>query len=787
MTAAVCFHCGDATPDASRWRHAIAGAERAFCCAGCLAIARTIDAAGLAPYYERRTASGPRADDDASERARHVAQAIAAGLVVEADGACEASLLVEGLHCGACTWLVESWLRRRADVVDATVNLATRRATVRWRGPREGLDGVLRDVAAVGYRAYAYDPTRREALMRREARALLIRTGVALLAMMQVMMLAAPGYLSDDGVDPLSRSLLDWASLVVTLPVVLYAAHPFFAGAWRSLRARRLGMDVPVALGIGGAFAASAWATLAGESAVYYDSVTMFVALLLVARYAELRARGRAVAAIEGVARDLPPTAERESGEIVAADALVAGDTVRVAAGAALPADGIVVGGASSVEEALLTGESRPRRKAAGDRVLAGSLNRESPLVVRVTASGRATTLASLARMVERAADARPRTVALAERVGAHFVAGLLVVAALAALYWWREDPSKALAIAFAVLVVSCPCALSLATPAALAVAAGALGRRGVVAVRPDAIEALARATHVVFDKTGTLTAGTPRVAAVDVEGRVDAATCRATAAALEAGAAHPIGAALRDGVPAPAGATDVVASPGEGVTGVVGGRAYRLGRPSWVGADDGATSSDATVVALADERGWLARFTLVDALRPGAARLVAALRGLGLTVTLLSGDARRTVERIAAAAGIDDARGEARPDDKRAFVAARQREGAVVAMVGDGVNDAPALAQADVSIALGQASALAQWTSDIVVLGDDVGEVGAAFAAARRTFAVIRQNFGWALAYNAIAIPLAATGAISPLAASAGMSLSSLVVVANALRLARA
>jgi len=622
--------------------------------------------------------------------------------------------------------------------------------------------------------------------MRRESRALLVRTGVALLAMMQVMMLAIPGYLSDDGVDASSRALLDWASLVMTLPVVLYAAHPFFAGAWRSLRARRLGMDVPVAIGIGGAFAASAIATLTGVGAVYYDSVTMFVALLLVARYAEMRARRRAIASIEDVARDLPPTAERESGEIVAADALAPGDTIRVAAGAVLPADGIVVGGNSSVEEALLTGESRPRRKGESDRVLAGSLNRESPLLVRVTEAGRATTLASLARMVERAADARPRTVALAERVGAHFVAGLLVVAAASALYWWHEDPSKALAVAFAVLVVSCPCALSLATPAALAVSAGALGRRGIVAVRPDAIEALARATHVVFDKTGTLTAGTPRVAAVDVEGRLDAAACRATASALEAGASHPIAAALRRDAIACDEAAEIVASPGDGVAGVVGGRAYRLGRPAWVGTDEGDPSPDATVVALADDAGWLARFTLVDALRPGAARVVAQLRQLGLAVTLLSGDSPRAVERIAAAAGIADAHGDARPDDKRAFVAARQREGAVVAMVGDGINDAPALAQADVSIALGQASALAQWTSDIVVLGDDVGSVAAAFAAARRTFAVIRQNFGWAIAYNAIAIPLAATGAISPLAASAGMSLSSLVVVANALRLAR-
>ncbi len=421
---------------------------------------------------------------------------MAAGLVgAPVAGECEAALLVEGMHCGACVWLVESWLARQPGIVEARVNFATRRARVRWRGVPADLARVLRDVAAVGYRAYAYDPARREALLRRESRALLVRTGVALLAMMQVMMLATPAYLGE-AIEREYQALLDWASLALTVPVVAYSAWPFFAGAWRSLSAGRPGMDVPVALGVGGAFAASAWATVTGSGHVYYDSVTMFVALLLVARYAELRARGKASAAIEAVARDLPHTADVVRAgaiETVPAHELAAGDLVRVAAGATLPADGVVVDGASSVEEALLTGESRPLRKSAGDGVLAGSVNRECPLVVRVTAAGRATTLASLGRMVERAADARPRTVAVAESIATWFVAGLLAVAAGAAFFWWQHDPGRALAVTFAVLVVSCPCALSLATPAALAVAAGTLGRSGVLAVRPNDAGAGAR------------------------------------------------------------------------------------------------------------------------------------------------------------------------------------------------------------------------------------------------------------------------------------------------------
>jgi len=624
--------------------------------------------------------------------------------------------------------------------------------------------------------------------------------GVALRAMMQVMMLAVPSYLADDTVEREQQALLEWSSLVLTLPVVLYAAWPFLCGAWRSVRLRRLGMDVPVAIGVIGAFAASAWAVATGLGPVYFDSVTMFVALLLVARYAELRAREKAAGAVERVARELPPTASRlarypsRDAETVAARELGAGDVILIAAGAPVPADGVIVEGASSVEEALLTGESRPRRKRRGERVLAGSLNRESPLVVRVTAAGQATTLAALARLVERAADARPRSVRIAERAAAWFVAVLLAVAAGAALIWLQHDPSRALSVTFAVLVVSCPCALSLATPAAVAVGAGALGRRGVLAVRPDALETLSRTTHVVLDKTGTLTFGRPRVAGIEPLGAIDASTCLAVAAALEEGVAHPVATALRAAARTPLFAVEVRCVPGDGVEGIVDGRCYRCGRPEWVAELAGhelpravrAAPADSIVVALADENGWLAVFTLEDALRPGSRELIGNLQRLGMQVTLLSGDRRESVERVARNAGIARWQAGARPEEKCAFIRARQDEGEVVAMVGDGINDAPALGQADVSLAMGEASSLAQWTADVVVLGEDTAAVAHAFRIARRTRRVIGQNLSWAFAYNATAIPLAAMGFVSPLAAAAGMSLSSILVVGNALRLWR-
>ena len=719
---------------------------------------------------------------------------------------CEVALLVERMRCGACVWLLETWLSRQPGVVRASVNFATRRARVRFDAAQTSLAAILRAVAAIGYRAHAYDPARREALARAEQRALVPRAGLALLAMMQVMMFAIPTYVSVDGVDAEYRALLAWASLALTLPVVLYCAGPFFAGAWRGLRHRIPGMDVPIALGIAGAFAASAWATVSGRGDTYFDSITMFIALVLVARWIEQRVRHRAGDALEAIARERPATAERladypraDVTQCVAASELSPGDHVRIAAGATVPADGVVVDGRSRVEEALLTGESWPRAKVPGDRVMAGSVNRESPLVVRVTAVGEATALGALARFVERAASERPRIARMADRVAAHFVIALLGVAGACAIGWWFVDPERALPAVLAVLIVSCPCALSLATPAAIASAAAALLRRQVLCVRADALERLSRVTHVVLDKTGTLTTGEMRLTGIAPMGSIDAASCLAIAAALERGSDHPIARALRDHATPACVPLGVLAVPGFGVEGMIGGIRYRLGRESWVAeiaegrVDDVAelaatdrTALGETSIALGSAAGRLAMLRFGERVRDSARPLVTALRAAGLRVTLLSGDRAAAVAHVANAVGIEDWQADATPRDKQATVATLQRQGGVVAMVGDGLNDAPSLACADVSLTLSSAAALTQWTADVVVLGNDLSRVAFALHAARRAFRTIRQNFGWALAYNAVAIPLAAAGHLSPLAAAAGMSLSSLVVVGNAWRLSR-
>jgi P-type Cu2+ transporter len=777
------------------------GAERAFCCAGCLGVAQTIRAAGLADFYSVRTSRASTPADGEDEWSQYDIAADDARLTTRAGARCEIALIIEGIRCAACVWLNETYVSRLPGVIEFGINFATQRARLVWSAPDTSLSAVLRAIAAIGYRAFPYDPARREALARREGRVLLTRAAVALLAMMQVMMFSVPAYVSADGVEPTYQRLLDWASLILTLPVIGYCAVPFFTGALRDLRIRRLGMDVPVTLGAGAAFVASAWATVSGAGAVYFDSVTMFVALLLIARYVEFGARQRAGAAIEAIARDRPEIAERlsnypdaDEAESVSATGLAPGDIVRVAAGASVPADGEVISGRSTVEEALLTGESWPRAKSTGSLVLAGSVNRESPLLVRVTAAGEATTVAALSRLVARAAEARPRIARLADRAAGWFIATLLAIAGATALVWSAVDPSRVLGVTFAVLVVSCPCALSLATPAALAVAAGALSRLRILAVRPDALEALSGVTHLVIDKTGTLTTGSIRPTAVRLLGALQREDCLAIAAALEQGSTHPIATALRDSAAPIATAANVVAVPGQGVEGAIAGRRYRCGRRPWVGALHGLPlpvsadggGSDAVSVVLGDESAWLAEFEFDDSLREGASELVTAVRAMGIAVSLVSGDRRATVERVARLAGIADWVSDAVPEAKRAFVAARQAEGQVVAMLGDGINDAPSLAQADVSLSLGGAAALTQWTADVVVLGHDLRQVGVALAVARRTFRVIRQNLAWALAYNAISIPLAATGLLMPVVAAVGMSMSSILVVGNAWRLAR-
>ncbi len=819
MSDPACYHCGLPIPDEVDFPVQITGETRQMCCLGCQAVAQAIVDNGLADYYRTR--------DSLPESPREAVPAVLDQLALFdhaefqkgfvralGDNEREASLILEGITCAACVWLNEQHVSRLPGVLAVDINYATRRARVRWDESKLRLSEILAAIAAIGYRAYPYDAARTEELAQKERRDAMWRVWVAGFGMMQVMMYAFPVYIAGEGEMSLDiESLMRWASLLLTLPVVFYSSAPFFRHAWRDLKLRRVGMDVPVALGIGAAFVASIWATLTQSGEVYYDSVTMFVFFLLGGRYLEMTARQKAVSATEALAKLQPSFAHRvadyptqKAGTQVAISELAVGETILVKPGEVIPVDGVIVEGESHADEALLTGESLPVRKSIGDEVTGGTLNRESPLYVRIAALGEATRLSAIVRLMERAATEKPKIVEFADRIAGRFVAVLLVIALLVGVAWYYVDPSKALWITVSVLVVTCPCALSLATPIALTVAAGALAKQGLLVTRGHAIETLARATHFVFDKTGTLTSGQMRLQEVVPIADLSKNDCLSLAAALEQGSEHPIALAILRGFSAAAGNTESsavlpavtrsVAKTGAGIEGEISGTPYFLGRLDYVQTAAGITENqlarfaddDLTVVGLATANQLLAVFRLGDQIRPEAPDLVRYLQTHGREVVLLSGDSPSAVRHIARQLQLGDAGfiAGATPHDKHEYVQQLQAQGAVVAMIGDGVNDAPVLAQAQVSIAMGSGAQLARAQADLVLLSENLQHLEQGIAKSVLCFRIIRQNLWWSFIYNLVALPLAIAGYVTPWLAGIGMSASSLLVVLNSLRLQR-
>ena len=794
-----CFHCGEEVPPGSHYEVSISGAPRAMCCAGCQAVAQAIVDGGLESFYEHRTGPSRRPEDLLPDQLRRFdlydQEKLQQSFVEREDAVMRsASLILEGITCAACVWLSERHVRELEGVAEFSVNYSTHRARVRWDDNQIHLSDILRAIAAIGYVAHPFDPGRQESLQKKEKARALRRLAIAGLGAMQVMMLAVPLYAGEGtDMDPGMRAFLRWVSFVLTVPVVFYSAQEFFRGAWRDFKLRRPGMDVPVSLAIGGAFSASVWSTLTGGVDVYFDSVCMFTFFLLTSRYLEMNARHRAGQAAEELVRLLPATATRISDgteSVVAVAELVPGDRVRIRPGETVPADGVIVAGRSSVDESLLTGESLPRVREPGESLIGGSVNVESPLEMSVTGVGDDTVVSGVVRLLDRAQAEKPRMAQLADRVAGWFVVGVLAVAAGVATWWWLHDPSRAFAVTLSVLVVTCPCALSLATPVAVTAAAGALTRRGLLITRGHALETLARATHMEFDKTGTLTRGLLTLEEVRPREGCARERALALAAALERHSEHPVAQVLAAAGGETLKAVDVTASPGEGVEGVIEGVRYRIGSPRFAGGLSGATvpppREGGTLVALGDEAGIVATFELQDELRGDASETVGDLRGLGLKIGLLSGDAEPAVRRVAEQLGVDEYIAGALPEDKLAHIRRLQDSGAVVAMVGDGVNDAPVLAGSNVSVAMGSGAQIAHASADLVMLSERLGHLAEGVSMARRTVKVIRQNLTWAVMYNFTAIPLAAAGLVAPWMAAIGMSASSLVVVVNALRLRR-
>ncbi|HDX8589279.1 TPA: cadmium-translocating P-type ATPase [Aeromonas dhakensis] len=796
-----CFHCGEPVPAGSRYALEIKGIVQPMCCPGCQAVAETILECGLASYYEHRTAPGTKGELVPEELAAlthydlaEVQQDFVTDSATGSHKVREIQLTVEGLTCAACAWLIERHLGNLTGLHYINVNTTTHRARIKWDPGRLSLSDILKGFAKIGYRAYPFQTHQQEALYAKEVRSYMFRLALAGLGSMQVMMCAVALYMDlFISVEEEFMVYFKWISLLLSTPIMIYSAQPFYVGAWRSLKQGHLSMDVSVSLALIGAFVASMWATVFNTGEVYYDSITMFVFFLLLGRFLELRARRKASESSSNLARLVPIMATRldEDGEHeVAAKTLQVGDRVRVLAGATLPADGIILLGQASLNESMLTGEQLPLLKQVGDAVYAGTINTDAPLEIRVSHRIEESRLAQIMRLQDHALDDKPAIAQMADVLSRHFILVLLFIAAGVWTFWHFHQPEQAFWVTLAVLVATCPCALSLATPTALTSATARLTRAGILLRRGHVLDVLTRANRIVMDKTGTLTTGNISLTRTEALGNLDEARSLAIARALEAYSEHPIARAFRSNAAEDAvllAASQVTPVIGHGIEGVIDGRHYRLGSARWLGiSDTHAAQADGLVIYLADEDRALARFLLTDTLRPDAKALIQAFKAAGLKTTILTGDSSAQADEVARELGVDELVKGVTPDGKLAYLKEHEARGDISIMVGDGINDAPVLAGAHASFAMAGGTDLAKNSADAILLADDLSRLLDARALALRTRKIIKENFAWSIGYNLLVLPLAASGWLPPYVAAAGMSLSSLIVVTNSMRLNR-
>ena len=791
-----CFHCGESIPDGTNLGVNVDGNIRPVCCAGCQAVAQLIFGTGLGRYYQFRQELGRQADED-------IQSEIAAWRGCDdretlwgsemADGRRELLLQTEGIRCAACAWLIRSHLEKQTGVDAVQVDTATGYTRVVWSPESNRLSHLAASLMELGYKPHLPLASREEQGRQDEKRDSMKRLGVAGLGMMQVMMYAVGLYAGDYfGIEISERRFLEWVSLLITLPVMLYSGRVFFEGAWRSIRARRPGMDVPVALAIGLAFAASCFNFFRGAGEVWFDSVVMFIFFLSLGRHIEMVLRHRNLQAGAALARLLPEWAERvtrDGRETIPATDLVEGDLIRVKMGEAFPADGVIRSGATEVDEALLTGESNAIARAAGDEIIAGTINLTQPVEIEVTAAGQKTTVSSLGRLLLLAQARRGEDDdGLPQWLVPTFIAVVLLLASCTWIFWSDIAPAKAFPAMLSVLVASCPCALSLALPVVHAAASRRLLDEGVLLTRAESVAALNHVDQAVFDKTGTLTRGTPEITDIHINPAVQPMTQEQVlgiACALEANSAHPIAEAFLAAHPADSipSAREVRVVAAKGLQGMLDGRTWRIGTADFALKGE---AGDDEYVWLANEDGWVARFELRDALRDGATETINRLKAEGIHTAILSGDGHLAVESVARRLGIDEWHARHSPEMKLQWLERCRHQGHHTLMVGDGANDAPVLAAADVSMTVKGGAELANSTADMILTSDSLTLVLRSRHIARRTRQLIRQNLSWAVLYNASVMPLAVSGALKPWMAALGMSLSSLLVVANAARLVR-
>ena len=806
-----CFHCGLPIPAGNAPSAEVLGQHREFCCQGCQAVCVAITDAGLAEYYRYREMPAKTANQAAvptflNQLELYDRAEIQREFVRSAGSWREASLILEEIRCAACLWLNERHLRSLAGVLDVHMDYTSQRARVRWDPKLIQLSEILKAIAEIGYTAHPYNASHRDLLIADQKRRGIERLIFAGFIGMAVMHFSIACYLLGQpnavGEYPLWVVIGRWTGLIATSAILAYSGQEFFVSAWIDLKHKRLGMDIPIVLGLSVALIGSVYATMIQSGEVYYDSIVMLVFFLLLARHAELRGRATAATALDRMTRVIPRTAQRlgDSGPMeVPSVELQVGERVVLRPGERVPVDGEIEAGSSYFNESLLTGEPVPLLKSPGDRVIAGSVNGDQPVTLRVLATVHDSTVSEIGRLIESALHSRPRYVELAERAAGWLVGVILVIAGATTLAWWSIDANQVIPNVVAVLIVTCPCALALATPVAMSLAAGRFADHGVLPLRMTAMEPLATGKVVMLDKTGTLTLGQPRLRETVSLGNLEIRSCLRIAASLEQQSEHPFAQALRQAAEDSEllHVTERINVPGQGVQGNVGDELWRLGKLEYVSDPDRVNSfttqidelqSDgSSVVVLGRDGRPEALFHFMDPPRPGADELITQLKRLGVErFMILSGDHPLSVSYLANSLGIEEHYGNLSPGDKLDKIKAVQRSGRRVIMVGDGINDAPTLAAADASLSFADASELAQVNSDFIIVSQHLPQLAKVREFAQQTRRIIFQNLGWAVAYNVCAVPLAALGFIPPWGAAIGMSLSSLIVVANSMRLLR-
>jgi Cu2+-exporting ATPase len=783
-----CFHCGLDVDSKHQFVSEVLAKNQHFCCPGCLAVAQAIVENGLEDYYHYRSEFAEKALESDQQLLQTLnvydnEQVLNEFVDISADSS-EIQLTISGINCAACGWLIEKQLSKLTGIIRVGVNVSARRASVSWNNQQLKLSQILQHIEKIGYQAKPFQPEQHEAAFKQENQVFLKRLGLAGLMTMQVMMLNIGAFFDLFGhIDAQTKQYFNWLSLCLTTPVMIYSASEFYTSAIRGLRARTVNMDLPISVALAITYISGVFATAQNTGQTYFESLCMFVFLLLISRYLEHSARYKAAQASANMLEYMPTTATLVEGEImlpVLAKSLKVNQLVLVKAGELVPVDGIITQGQGQLDQAMLTGEFDLVNKLTGDQVLAGSLNQLGTLTVKVTASLQHSTLNQISKLQTQAMSTKPRIASLADHFSQYFVVAVLLIACISYVVWLQIDPSEALWVMVAVLIATCPCALGLATPSALSCAIANLNRKGVLLKRGDALEQLTLVDWIGLDKTGTLTEGQFTLTqCINLSQQPDSHWLE-MAASLEQYSSHPIARAFSH-YENPHMVTEFQSELGKGVSGLIKGVVYKLGAATYMDFQV-AKSMQTCNVFLQSEHGLLCGFLLIDKLRPKGTELIESLKPY--SVNLISGDIETIVKSVANELGINNWLAEQSPQDKLHTIKEAQAKQHVVLMVGDGINDGPVLAQADVSITLGVGSDLAKSSADIVLLDNELAKLQVIFIIAARCKTKIKQNIAWAIGYNLLILPLAVMGLLSPWMAVLGMSVSSLIVVVNSTRL---